>query len=106
MCNFCLERSKVGSIKARDMIFVSKSISTRARKFNGIHIEKILRSCNHALHDNKFFFIDTPLNFPARVELLNTFFKLLCPKSEPGSQIEVCDYSTSSLSAALATLPP
>ena len=69
MSNFCLKRSKIGSIKARDMIFVPNSISTRAREFNGTS-RKILKSCNHALHDIRIF-IDAPLNFPTRVELLN-----------------------------------
>ena len=32
---FLHKRSKIESIKARDMIFVSKSISIRAREFNG-----------------------------------------------------------------------
>jgi len=55
-------------------------------------------------------YIDAPLNFPARVELLNTVFKLLCPTHqtpgiEPGGRIDVCDYNTSSVSATLATLP-
>ena len=84
------------------MIFVTKSISTRAREFNGTS-RKILKACNHALHDNKFF-IDAPLNLPARVELLNAIFSLLRPGTEPGGRIEVCDYGTSSLSAILATL--
>ena len=53
--------------------------------------------------------IDAPLNFLARVELLNTVFKLLCltqptPGIEAGDRIEVCDYNTSSVSATLATL--
>ena len=34
---------KIGSIKARDMIFVTNSISTRTRKFNGAS-RKILKS--------------------------------------------------------------
>ena len=67
---FLPKRSKIGSIKARDMIFVPKSISTRAREFNGAS-KKILKSRNHALHDIRIF-IDAPLNFPARAELLNT----------------------------------
>ena len=72
MWNFCLERSKIGSMKARDMIFVPKSILTRAREFNGTS-RKILKSYNHALHDIRIF-IDAPLKFPVRVELLNNSF--------------------------------
>jgi len=68
MCNFCLERSKIGSLKARDMIFVTKSVSTRVREFNGAS-RKILKSRNHALHDIRIF-IDSPLNFSARVIIL------------------------------------
>ena len=65
MCNFCLERSKFGSIKARDSIFVLKS---RVREF--IYASrKLLKSRNHALHD-VMIFIDAPLNFPARVDSL------------------------------------
>ena len=57
-----------------------------------------------------FFFIDAPLNFSARVELLNTIYKLLrlthhTPGIEPGGRIEVIDYSTSFVSATLATVP-
>ena len=79
---------------ARDIIFVPISVSTRAREFIGAS-RKILKSRNHALHDIRIF-IDTPLNFPARVELSNTIFKLLCPthhtpRIEPGGWIEVCD---------------
>ena len=43
-CNFCLEKSKSGSAKARDMIFMPNSISIRAREFNGTS-KKILKSC-------------------------------------------------------------
>ena len=53
-------RSKIGSIKAGDKIFVPKSISTRARKFN-IASRQILKSRNHALHNIRIF-IDAPLN--------------------------------------------
>ena len=77
MCNFCLERSKIESIKARNMIFVPISISTRIREFNGTS-RKILKSLNHALHDIRIF-IDATLNFPARVELYNTIFKVIMP---------------------------
>ena len=64
-------------MKARYMIFVSKSISTRAREFIG-KSGKILKSLNHALHDIRIF-IDATLNFPARVELYNTIFKVIMP---------------------------
>ena len=67
MRNLYLESSKIGSIKARDMIFVPENISTRARKFNGI-FRKILKSCNHALHIR--IFIDAPLNSLSRVDIL------------------------------------
>ena len=55
-----------------------------------------------------FFFIDAQLNFSVRVELLNTFF--FAPNSSytrnwTGGRIEVCDYSTSFVSATLDTLP-
>ena len=55
------------------------------------------------------FFIDAPLNFPARLELLNTIFVLRLthhtPGIELGGRIEMCDYSMSSVSATLDTLP-
>ena len=54
------------------MTFVPQSISTPGREFNGAS-RKILKSCKHALHDIRIF-IDKPLNFEARVELLNTIF--------------------------------
>ena len=89
------------------MIFVHNSISTRAREFN-VEYRKILKSRNHALHDIRIF-KDAPLNFPARVELLNTIFLLRLthhiPGIKPDDRIEVYDYSTSSLSATLDTLP-
>ena len=75
---FLSKRSKIGFMKARDMIFVSISISTRAREFNGAS-KNILKSRNHALHDIRIF-IDAPLNFPAPVELLNTIF-FIAPNS-------------------------
>ena len=63
-----------------------------------------LKSHNHALHDIRIF-IDTPLNFPARVELLNTFFLLRLtqptPGIEPGGWIDICDHRMSSVSAKL-----
>ena len=54
-------------------------------------------------------FIDAPLNFPALVEFVNINFKLLrlihhTLGIKPGGQIEVWDYSTSSVSATLDTL--
>ena len=52
--SFLHKITKIGSIKARDMILVPKSICARAREFNSTS-RKILKSCNHALHDNKFF---------------------------------------------------
>ena len=52
-------------------------------------------------------FIDAPLNFPARLELLNTIFVLRlthhAPRIELGRRIEVCDYITSFVSATLDT---
>ena len=65
-------RSKIGTIKARDMTFVPKIISTRAKGFNGA-ARKILKSRNHGKHDIRIF-IDASLNFPAPVKLLNIFF--------------------------------
>ena len=95
-----VQRRIDGAQTALPLIFVPKSISTRAREFIGV---------SHALHDIRIF-IDAPLNFPARVELLNNFLKLLRPTHhtpgiKPGGRIEVCDYSTSSVSATLVTLP-
>ena len=60
------------------MIFVPKSISTRAREFNGAS-KNILKSRNQALHDIRIF-KDAPLNFLAPVELLNTMF-FIAPNS-------------------------
>ena len=75
---FLPRRSIIGSIKVRDMIYVLKSNSTRAREFNGAS-KNILKSRNHALHDIRIF-IDAPLNFPAPVDLLNTIF-FIAPNS-------------------------
>ena len=55
-------------------------------------------------------FIDSPLNFPAQIETFRHLYFLLrlthpTPGIEQGSQIEVCDYGTSSVSATLDTLP-
>ena len=57
-------------------------------------------------------FTDAPLNFLARVELMNTIFFIAnlrlthhTPGIEPGGRIEVCDYNMSSVSATLDTLP-
>ena len=52
-----------GAQTALPLIFVPKSISTRAREFIGV---------SHGLYNIRFF-IDAPLNFPAREELLNNF---------------------------------
>ena len=53
--------------------------------------------------------MDAKLNFPARLELLNTIFVLRLTRHTPGielgGRIEVCDYSMSSLAATLDTLP-
>ena len=83
--NFYLGRSTIGSVKARDMIFAPMSISTRAWELNS---ESRKKNLNYALHDITIY-IDAPLNFPARVELFNTIFKLLrlthrTPGIEPG----------------------
>ena len=47
---FFYRRLKIGTIKARDMTFALKIIFTRARGFNGAS-RKMIKSCNHAMHD-------------------------------------------------------
>ena len=78
-----------------------------------IQSRKILKSCNHALHNIKIF-IDTALIFPGRIELLNTIFKLLRPTHhtsgiEPGARIEVatkmCSIHSISTKLGKAPLP-
>ena len=68
----------------------------------------ILKARNHALQDNRIC-IDAPLNFPARIELLNIsyFFRLTHPTPgiKPGGRIVMCEYSSSSVSENLKTLP-
>ena len=67
------------------------------------------KSYNHALHDFMMF-IDPPLNFRFEYKLLDTKLFLLHLTHptlgiEPDSRIEVCDYSKSSVLAALDTRP-
>ena len=71
--------AKIGSIKDRDMIFLSKSISTRAKDFR--------------------IFINIPLNLPIRVDTFrhqNNIYTIIAPilvfSGQNGTCLCVCLY--------------